>query len=1271
MKPSPQIVAGRYIAHLLMLAAALFLGHSRGYAADFGLKTCIWLGAREEIADMAVFGGHIYTCDTVNRSLAMRDEETGDVVKSLAINPAHIAASAWLKRVFVVNRVGPGDTSLEVYDENLNLKGLVVGWEHWGGIFGSGEVLGIQAYNGDELWILYRAMTYMDASLVRLRMADPCDGRAQVLDAWSGIEVESGTKFNIQTYWETVDYLGTEFGGEITYFTYAGAKYCNGYQYYRAPICITPDQAYGKVLSDNKDLVERALNSGIEGLQLKFDDTPRILLPVNDRWAVKAGGAASAAMCGAGAGYVFLSECSPQGTKWLEIGDTATDRVEFDISVGVGGIQCDMRMFSHYVTEARFSREGEGEGEIGEEAYRLCQYDLDHVFLFDHGMRQGSLAPRIQVFTTCSGDNGVDCTDRRALKEEYAYADDFIELPGTLGGMGTDAEDSLYIGVNSAAGWGMHVIKYDRDGFIAGSYAGWPANRGSVFTAVKDIAVDHANGLVYAVVTLTVPAHIDPRTCEIDQMSDVSYDTLAVFDSDLRPVRLPQGAFDSAPAIDWYKTGKYRSVAVDPEGNVYLYGKKKPGARDNRIYAYTGDGDYLTEWECPRLIGDLYDDGDHIAVGPAGRSIFLHTRVYAIRYDFDGNLLQVWQRSGTGAAAIDLFDDLYECDPSLIRKRTDKGRSVCSIGNGAGDGDGQAERGFDGVAAYCGDTVYAADSLYPDIRVEAFKRSWVERPMMEIIPTPQPPMIYHPVYPAPWQPSYEAPYSPPRSSMEYPRLYPVWPDLWMDAVKPPRGMTGRMFPPYQASAPTTTALRSGATATTAGTAYGAAGFTEASAYAGAGYLRGKGMLAGEAKVSPAVGPDGTAYVGMDDGRFYAIGPSGNIRWVFSTDGAAQFAAYPAQFTSALVGPDGTVYVGVDHGTNHQLYALYASGGLKWKASSLAGMRCFASPGLAMSRPAGTLYFATRAELVAVNAATGQSAVRYRWARTLWPDNSNYRSSPAVDESGTVYVCAGHTLYAVWPTGGLKWMAQTMDWGRDLLAVTPVLRGEEIYAVAGFQGERVYCFARATGAVRWVFTSDTRAQTASSPVDLETAWLYSAPVGVGADGTVYLGADKLYAIGAYGTRRWAYAPAVRVNGTSYAAELYTTPLCLADGSVCAAGWETGTLFGVDAYGRMKWVFRADAGKRYAAGEGVRGDMYGNVYYAASALDSYATTALYVIGGQAPAVSAMSAGASIATVAYPTPTPTPVPTTSGTTASATATASTAPGTSFTASAVSVLR
>ena len=52
---------------------------------------------------------------------------------------------------------------------------------------------------------------------------------------------------------------------------------------------------------------------------------------------------------------------------------------------------------------------------------------------------------------------------------------------------------------------------------------------------------------------------------------------------------------------------------------------------------------------------------------------------------------------------------------------------------------------------------------------------------------------------------------------------------------------------------------------------------------------------------PAIGSDGTIYVGSEDYYLYAINPDGLLKWKYKTDGEI--------YSCPAIGSDGTIYVG--------------------------------------------------------------------------------------------------------------------------------------------------------------------------------------------------------------------------------------------------------------------------------------------------------------------------------------------------------------------------
>lgn len=149
---------------------------------------------------------------------------------------------------------------------------------------------------------------------------------------------------------------------------------------------------------------------------------------------------------------------------------------------------------------------------------------------------------------------------------------------------------------------------------------------------------------------------------------------------------------------------------------------------------------------------------------------------------------------------------------------------------------------------------------------------------------------------------------------------------------------------------------------------------------------------------PAVGPDGTIFVGCQDDALYAVGPDGQKRWDFRTGDDVD--------SSPAVAPDGSVYVGSD---DHKLYAFSPSGALRWALATGGPVR--SSPALAAD---GTIY---------VGSFDGALyAVRPNGV-VLWSFRAADRivSSPLVDAAGQVLVGSeDDRLYALAADGKLLW-----------------------------------------------------------------------------------------------------------------------------------------------------------------------------------------------------------------------------------------------------------
>ena len=93
--------------------------------------------------------------------------------------------------------------------------------------------------------------------------------------------------------------------------------------------------------------------------------------------------------------------------------------------------------------------------------------------------------------------------------------------------------------------------------------------------------------------------------------------------------------------------------------------------------------------------------------------------------------------------------------------------------------------------------------------------------------------------------------------------------------------------------------------------------------------------------SPAIGPDGTIYVGSLDGKLYALNPNGTAKWTFA---ANDFIG-----PSPAVDANGTIYVG---SKDYNLYAINPDGSKKWAVPFRTGFWIHSSPSIGVD---GTIY----------------------------------------------------------------------------------------------------------------------------------------------------------------------------------------------------------------------------------------------------------------------------------------------------------------------------
>ncbi len=228
--------------------------------------------------------------------------------------------------------------------------------------------------------------------------------------------------------------------------------------------------------------------------------------------------------------------------------------------------------------------------------------------------------------------------------------------------------------------------------------------------------------------------------------------------------------------------------------------------------------------------------------------------------------------------------------------------------------------------------------------------------------------------------------------------------------------------------------------------------------------------------SPAVGHDGTIYLGRFDQKLCAMDPDGRIKWNFKTGSEVQ--------SSPAVGQDGTIYFGC---RDRKFYAVSPEGKKKWAFAT--GAWVDSSPALGQD---GTIYFGSWDKLF--YALNPDGTLKWKFAT-----GGEIDSSPAVGADETIYFGShDKKFYALAPDGRKRWEYTT---GGPIIS-SPAIDSNGVIYFTSVDG---FCYAlNGDGSLRWRLK--TGGATESSPV-------------IGADGMIYVGVNGfLWAITPEGTKR---------------------------------------------------------------------------------------------------------------------------------------------------------
>ena len=309
--------------------------------------------------------------------------------------------------------------------------------------------------------------------------------------------------------------------------------------------------------------------------------------------------------------------------------------------------------------------------------------------------------------------------------------------------------------------------------------------------------------------------------------------------------------------------------------------------------------------------------------------------------------------------------------------------------------------------------------------------------------------------------------------------------------------------------------------------------------------------------SPAVGLDGTIYVGSDNGKVYAVNADGSAKWNYTTGGPVS--------SSPAISSDGTIYVGSNDG---KVYALNANGSLKWSYSTISPV--VSSP--AIDPTSGVIYVSSTYD----SSAHGRTYAFFpngtlKWVFNPGTSGSWIYSSPAVRDDGAIlfgdYTNPNVIFWALSPNGTSIWHT-TIPFGgeNDIYSSAAVDSSGQIYFGEGHSGNRLVCLS-SNGTIAWYYA--TGGPITSSPA-------------LGSDGTVYFGSSdgKFYAVSSKGVLKWAYPIGAAVS---------SSPAVGSDGLVYV-GANDGKIYAFYSDGTLKWTYKTAGAVDGSPAIGVNGRLY---------------------------------------------------------------------------------
>jgi outer membrane protein assembly factor BamB len=241
--------------------------------------------------------------------------------------------------------------------------------------------------------------------------------------------------------------------------------------------------------------------------------------------------------------------------------------------------------------------------------------------------------------------------------------------------------------------------------------------------------------------------------------------------------------------------------------------------------------------------------------------------------------------------------------------------------------------------------------------------------------------------------------------------------------------------------------------------------------------------------APAIGADGTVYVanagsgivGLD-----AFAPGGERKWETAIQGSPELQ----HLTSPTIGSDGTIFFGTMSGP---LTAVSPDGAIRWTAGDPLGR--YSSPAIASDGSLFTMQLSSYDSRLDSFAPDGSHTLG-----ALVGASYGYADYPIVGAGGVLYVPLARGLVAMTQTGTDLWAQSRED---EFNSSMPAVGADgTVYVSLGPDVVSVVSAVRPDGSIQWSYVESTSD--------------YGGPVALAADGTIYVGGNKVRMVSPQGT-----------------------------------------------------------------------------------------------------------------------------------------------------------